>query len=255
MLSLAHNGSLRAVCRRVLHQNSKTIIRSIQNCNSNPVVEQKSSTSCNSWIGSSFIPESVRPYLHLCRADKQAGTMLLLWPCIWGVSLAAPLGSLPDPVLISQFAVGALVMRGAGCTINDMFDKNFDKFVERTKNRPLADGTLNMKQAFGFLTAQLLCGLGVLVSFNTTTIMLGMASMPLVVMYPLMKRVTNWPQLILGLAFNWGALVGWTAVHDSISWEQVLPLYGSGVCWTLVYDTLYGYQDRKDDAKLGNVFF
>jgi 4-hydroxybenzoate polyprenyltransferase len=215
--------------------------------------------------------------------------MLLLWPCIWSTALAAPLGALPDAVLIAKFAVGAFVMRGAGCTINDLWDQDFDKRVERTKSRPLASGALNSTQALAFLSVQLSAGLAVLLSLNPESIILGAASMPLVVCYPLMKRFTNWPQLVLGLTFNWGALVGWTAAASSSSAsvlalalgkgsettlsglveraaelsvaaashlppglaESALPLYGAGVCWTLIYDTLYGYQDRKDDQKIG----
>lgn len=225
--------------------------------------------------------------------DKQVGTMLLLWPCIWSTALAAPLGSLPDPMLLAQFTVGALVMRGAGCTINDLWDKDFDKHVERTKSRPLASGDLTVNQALAFLAGQLTCGLGVLLSLNPESILLALASMPLVVAYPLMKRFTDFPQLVLGLTFNWGALVGWTAAagsHTSIAGavlaqqsqhcgllevpgqllstaaaavsslppglvEQALPLYGAGVCWTLVYDTLYGYQDRKDDKMIGMCLY
>lgn len=206
-----------------------------------------------SWIDETpWIPKSARPYLHLARVDKQVGTLLLLWPCIWSTALAAPIGCLPDPFIMTQFAVGAFIMRGAGCTINDIWDQKYDRNVERTKARPLASGDLNTRQALGFLTAQLSCGLGLLVTFDYNCIILGFASMPLVIVYPLMKRFTNWPQLVLGLAFNWGALMGWPAVHAGcLGWEHALPLYASGVCWTLVYDTIYGYQDRKDDAKLG----
>lgn len=196
-----------------------------------------------SWIDTHpLIPSTLRPYLHLARVDKQVGTLLLLWPCCWSVALAAPLGSLPDVILMGQFALGAFVMRGAGCTINDLWDRDFDKHVERTKNRPLANGSISVPQALGFLAAQLTCGLGVLVSLDPSCISLGFLSMPLVIAYPLMKRFTNWPQLVLGLTFNWGALMGWTAVHGTTSLEHVLPLYAAGVCWTLVYDTLYGYQ-------------
>jgi 4-hydroxybenzoate polyprenyltransferase len=141
-------------------------------------------------------------------------------------------------------------MRSAGCTINDLWDQDFDKRVERTKARPLASGALTTTQALGFLAAQLTCGLGVLLQFNMSSIYMGFAAMPLVVAYPLMKRVTYFPQLVLGLAFNWGVLVGWTAVQGSLS-IMAVPLYFSGVCWTLVYDTLYGYQDRSDDLKIG----
>lgn len=241
-----------------------------------------------SWIDHRYVPSVVRPYLHLARADKQVGTMLLLWPCIWSTALAAPLGALPDIVLMAKFAAGAFVMRGAGCTINDLWDKDFDRHVERTKTRPLASGDLSVKQALGFLGLQLSAGLAVLLSLNAECILLSIASMPLVVAYPLMKRYTNWPQLVLGLTFNWGALVGWTAATGSSNGvltdvvsrdgggsvlsltqtlvdvsveaaaklppgllDSALPLYGAGVCWTLIYDTLYGYQDRNDDRRIG----
>lgn len=204
-----------------------------------------------SWIESKYIKENWRPYLHLARADKQIGTMLLLWPCIWSISLAAPIGTFPDIFTIVKFGIGAIIMRGAGCIINDIWDKDFDRHVDRTKNRPLASGTITVPQALGFLAFKLSLGLGVLVSLNENCILMGFASMPLVVAYPLMKRFLNVPQFVLGLTFNWGALMGWTAVCGSCSLPNVIPLYFGGICWTLVYDTLYGYQDRKDDAKLG----
>jgi 4-hydroxybenzoate polyprenyltransferase len=205
-----------------------------------------------SWIDSSaWIPAYARPYLHLARADKQVGTLLLLWPCCWSVALAAPIGSLPDFFMMVKFGLGAMVMRSAGCIINDLWDKDFDKHVERTKNRPLATGAISVFQAIAFLGSQLSAGLAVLLTFNFNSILLGFSSMPLVLTYPLMKRFTNFPQLLLGLTFNWGALMGWTAVHGSISLVHVLPIYIAGVCWTLIYDTLYAYQDRKDDLKLG----
>ena len=197
-----------------------------------------------SWIDTNpWIPAVVRPYLHLARADKQVGTMLLLWPCCWSTALAAPSGALPDMLLLGTFALGALVMRGAGCTINDLWDQDYDKHVERTKHRPLASGQLTTNQALMFLGGQLTVGSGVLMSFDTTCVALGLCSMPLVVLYPLCKRFTNWPQLVLGLAFNWGALMGWPALHPGeLGLVHTLPLYAAGVCWTLVYDTLYGYQ-------------
>jgi 4-hydroxybenzoate polyprenyltransferase len=212
-----------------------------------------SSNVSSSWIDNSkIIPSKAKPYLHLARVDKQVGTLLLMWPCFWSVALAAPLGAFPDMFLLAKFAVGAFVMRGAGCTINDLWDRDFDKHVERTKNRPLANGDVTVPQAVTFLALQLSCGLGVLLTFDVNTILLGVASMPLVILYPAMKRFTNWPQLVLGLTFNWGALMGWSAVHGGdLSLTHTLPLYLSGVCWTLVYDTLYGYQDRKDDKSIG----
>ena len=203
-----------------------------------------------SWIDI-YTPKYVRPYLHLARADKQIGTYLLFWPCCWGTCLAAPLGQYPDLGIILKFAIGSLIMRSAGCIINDIFDKDIDKMVERTKNRPLASGALTVNQAIGFLTLNLTAGLAVLVTFNPYSILLGFAIMPVVVAYPLMKRFTNWPQLVLGIAFNWGALVGWAAVQGNISLTSAIPLYMSGICWTLVYDTIYGYQDIKDDKLVG----
>ena len=172
------------------------------------------SPSLTSWIDTNpWIPNVARPYLHLARADKQVGTMLLLWPCCWSTALAAPSGTLPDVMLMGTLALGALVMRGAGCTINDLWDQDYDKHVERTKHRPLASGQLTTNQALVFLGGQLTVGLGVLMSFDLTCVALGLSSMPLVVLYPLCKRFTNWPQLVLGLAFNWGALMGWPALH------------------------------------------
>ena len=179
-----------------------------------PLSTNNPSPSLTSWIDTNpWIPHVVRPYLHLARADKQVGTMLLLWPCCWSTALAAPSGALPDVMLMGTFALGALVMRGAGCTINDLWDQDYDKHVERTKHRPLASGQLTTNQALVFLGGQLTVGLGVLMSFDLTCVALGLSSMPLVVLYPLCKRFTNWPQLVLGLAFNWGALMGWPALH------------------------------------------
>ena len=204
----------------------------------------------------SDVPDSFKwkPYMELARMDKPIGTILLFWPCCWGVALATPVGTLPDLMLMAKFGAGAFVMRGAGCTINDLWDKDFDKHVERTKNRPLARGAVTVPQALAFLAAQLSAGLAVLVSLPNVEncVMVGMASMPFVVAYPLMKRFTNYPQFVLGLTFNWGVLVGWTAVCGELpSLAETVPLYISGVCWTLIYDTIYGYQDRKDDKKLG----
>ena len=142
-------------------------------------------------------------------------------------------------------------MRGAGCTINDMWDKDFDKDVARTKNRPLASGRISPFQALVFLGCQLSVGLGVLLQLNDYCLSLGASSLALVVSYPFFKRVTHYPQVVLGLAFNWGALLGWAAVHGSCDWSVVLPLYSAGVSWTMIYDTWYAHQDKEDDKKLG----
>lgn len=141
-------------------------------------------------------------------------------------------------------------MRGAGCTINDMWDRNLDKAVARTKDRPLARGDITPGQAFGFLGIQLAGGLAVLTQLNWYSILLGASSLSLVTIYPFMKRITYWPQAVLGLAFNWGALLGWSAVSGSVNWEVCLPLYLGGVCWTLVYDSIYAHQDKLDDVKV-----
>ena len=203
------------------------------------------------WVDK-YMPDSTVPYLKLIRIDRPIGTMLLLWPCTWSISLAATqTQSAPDPSLLAVFGIGAFVMRGAGCTINDMWDKDFDKDVARTKNRPLASGRISPFQALVFLGCQLSVGLGVLLQLNDYCLSLGASSLALVVSYPFFKRVTHYPQVVLGLAFNWGALLGWAAVHGSCDWSVVLPLYSAGVSWTMIYDTWYAHQDKEDDKKLG----
>ncbi|KAG1710437.1 4-hydroxybenzoate polyprenyltransferase, mitochondrial [Nymphon striatum] len=196
-------------------------------------------------------PENVKPYLYLARLDKPIGTWLLLWPCLWSIGLAAPGGCLPDLYLMGLFVSGAVLMRGAGCTINDMWDKDFDIKVERTKTRPLAANQITNFNALTFLGCQLSLSLLILLQFNWYSIFLGASSMVLVVTYPLMKRFTYWPQLFLGLTLNWGALLGWAAVQGSSNFYVTLPLYIGGVSWTLLYDTIYAHQDKKDDLLVG----
>jgi len=185
------------------------------------------------------------------RFDRPVGTMLLFWPCGWSIALSAEAGHLPDLYTLGLFAAGAFVMRGAGCTINDMWDKDIDAKVERTKSRPLVNGQIQPFDAWNFLAAQLGVGLTILLQLNWNSIVLGASSLGLVIVYPLMKRVTYWPQLILGLTFNWGALLGWCATQGSVWWPACLPLYAAGVCWTIVYDTIYAHQDKVDDVLLG----
>ncbi|XP_033111358.1 4-hydroxybenzoate polyprenyltransferase, mitochondrial-like [Anneissia japonica] len=197
------------------------------------------------------MPGRVQPYLRLIRFDKPIGTWLLYLPCAWSIAMAASPGSFPNFYYLGVCGIGALLMRGAGCTINDMWDKDFDKSVFRTKSRPIAAGEISRFQALVFLGAQLSAALAILLSFNTYSIVVGASSMALVVTYPLMKRITFWPQAFLGLAMNWGILVGWSAVHGSCDWSVVLPLFTSGICWTIVYDTIYGHQDKSDDLALG----
>ena len=198
-----------------------------------------------SWLDR--LPAWMRPYGVLARWDRPIGSWLLLWPCWWGMALASPW---PDPWQMALFAIGAVAMRGAGCVVNDLADRDLDARVERTRHRPLASGRLGVRQALVFLALQLLIGLMVLLTFNSFTIGLAFAVMPLVLVYPLMKRITWWPQATLGLTFNWGALVGWSAVTGGLSAPAVV-LYAAGFFWTLGYDTIYAHQDKADDALVG----
>ena len=194
------------------------------------------------------LPENVRPYARLMRLDRPIGTWLLLLPCWWGVVLASP--GWPSLWLCLLFAVGAIAMRGAGCIVNDIYDRDFDRLVERTKTRPLASGEMSVVRAIAFLTFIFLLASIILIQFNFFTRGLLLASLVLVFIYPLMKRITWYPQLVLGLTFNWGALVGWSAVQETLSGAAVL-LYIAGVFWTLAYDTMYAHQDKSDDAIIG----
>jgi len=196
-------------------------------------------------------PTNFQPFLKLSRLDKPIGTWLLFWPCGWSMCLATSAGHLPDLQLLALFGAGALVMRGAGCTINDMWDRNIDSKVERTRERPITSGQVTMFDALVYLGGQLGLGLSILLQLNWYSVLLGTASMGLVVTYPLMKRFTYYPQFVLGLAFNWGALIGWSAVRGECDWSVVLPLYCAGICWTMIYDTIYAHQDKYDDVILG----
>ncbi|XP_046486510.1 4-hydroxybenzoate polyprenyltransferase, mitochondrial isoform X4 [Neodiprion pinetum] len=189
--------------------------------------------------------------MRLMRIDKPIGSWLLFWPCGWSIALSAPPGMIPDPQMLALFWLGAFIMRGAGCTINDMWDRDIDRKVARTKDRPLVSGEVTQLEALVFLSGQLGVGLLVLLQLNWYSILLGASSLGLVVIYPLMKRITHWPQLILGMTFNWGALLGWSAVQGTCDWSVCLPLYVAGVCWTILYDTIYAHQDKVDDILLG----
>ncbi|MGB8274435.1 MAG: 4-hydroxybenzoate octaprenyltransferase [Alphaproteobacteria bacterium] len=199
------------------------------------------------WIDR-FVAPGLRPYLRLARVDRPIGTFLLLFPCWWGVALASP--GFPDPVLLVLFAIGAVAMRAAGCIVNDIADREFDAQVARTQTRPIASGAIPVKRAAVFLGLLLLVGLAVLVCFNRFAIVLGLASVPLIVAYPFTKRFTYWPQAFLGLTFNWGALLGFAAVKGTLE-PAALLLYAAGLFWTLGYDTIYAHQDREDDALIG----
>ncbi len=195
-----------------------------------------------------WLPPSLRPYARLMRLDRPIGTWLLLLPCWWSTALAAQ--GWPDVWLMALFGIGAVVMRGAGCTINDIADRAFDAKVARTAARPIASGQISVPRAIAFLGLQLLIGLAVLVQLSPFAIAIGAASLLLVVPYPFMKRITYWPQAWLGLTFNWGALVGWAAVTGSLATPAGV-LYAAGLFWTLGYDTIYAHQDKEDDVLVG----
>lgn len=198
-----------------------------------------------------LLPMRWHGFGQLARLDRPIGTWLLFWPCFWGMALAgAQINSYPPLFMIALFAIGAVVMRGAGCTFNDIADRKIDAKVDRTALRPLPSGKVTVLQAWGFLIAQAFIGLLVLLQFNMPSILLGLASLALVASYPFMKRITYWPQFFLGLTFNWGALLGYCALTGTIS-EAALWLYASGVFWTLGYDTIYAHQDKEDDALIG----
>ena len=201
-----------------------------------------------------FAPAATRPYLRLSRADRPIGTWLLLIPCLWGLALAIaadPNGfKLWDAWIALGCALGAFLMRGAGCTWNDITDRHIDASVARTKSRPLPSGQITAKQAAVWMVAQALAAAAILFTYNGIAVILGVASLALVAIYPFAKRFTWWPQLFLGFAFNWGALFAWTAHSGSLGLPAVF-LYLSGIAWTLFYDTIYAYQDADDDALIG----
>lgn len=198
-----------------------------------------------------FAPEAAKPYLRMSRLDRPIGYQLLFWPCAFSLGLASiATGTSFNWYYFVLCLVGAIVMRGAGCTFNDIVDRNIDQKVARTRSRPIPSGQVTVKQAVIWMVAQSLVGLLVLIQFNLFTIILGIASLGLVAIYPFMKRVTFWPQLFLGLAFSWGALVGWSAVTGSLAWPAVV-MYAACIAWTIGYDTIYALQDVEDDAMIG----
>ena len=202
----------------------------------------------NGWVA--LLPAAVRPYILLARLERPAGIWYLLLPSLWAIVLASGHFSSETLRIILLFGFGSVIMRAAGCVINDLWDRNLDKGVERTARRPLASGAISVKQGLFFLAGSLLAGLVILLQLNSATILLGFVSMGFVVIYPLMKRVTWWPQAFLGLTFNFGALMGWSAVTGSLGWPA-LALYTGGIFWTLGYDTIYAHQDKEDDLLAG----
>ncbi|TNB49426.1 4-hydroxybenzoate octaprenyltransferase [Martelella lutilitoris] len=205
----------------------------------------------------SLLPRWLWPYAQLARWDRPIGWQLLMWPCFWSAAMAAAVTAEANAFRPGQFIahlllffIGAVAMRGAGCTYNDLVDHDIDNQVARTRSRPLPSGRVTRRQAKIFILAQALTGLAVLLSFNVFTILLGFASLAFVAIYPFAKRFTDWPQLFLGLAFSWGGLVGWAAVFGSLSLPAML-VYLAAIVWTIGYDTIYAHQDKEDDALIG----
>ena len=196
--------------------------------------------------------EQAKLFIELTRFKKPIGYLLLFWPCAWGLTLAYDFNGEKNTYIfyIILFLIGSILMRSAGCIVNDIADRKFDTKVARTKNRPIANGSISVISGIFFAAILCLIALGVLLQFNNLTILLGLLSMPLAFAYPFMKRITYWPQLFLGITFNYGLILGWTAINNQIS---IIPIifYLGAVFWTLGYDTIYGFQDIKDDEIIG----
>ncbi|MCO5156504.1 MAG: 4-hydroxybenzoate octaprenyltransferase [Aquamicrobium sp.] len=206
-----------------------------------------------------LLPRPLWPYAQLARWDRPIGWWLLMWPCWWSAAMAASARAVPGAALIDVlpspwhlllFMVGAILMRGAGCTYNDIVDEDIDDKVARTRSRPLPSGKVTRRQAWGFLALQCLGGLLVLLQFNWFAVAVGAASLAVVAVYPFMKRFTDWPQLFLGLAFSWGAWMGWAAHFGALELAPALLYFGS-ILWVIGYDTIYAHQDKEDDALVG----
>jgi 4-hydroxybenzoate polyprenyltransferase len=209
------------------------------------------SDATDNWVDT-YAPLWSRPYLRLSRLDRPIGSWLLLMPCWWSAALAA--GMAHDlkqlPLILVLFLVGAFAMRGAGCTWNDITDRDLDAQVERTRSRPIPAGQVSVPQAAAFLVLQALVGLLVLLQFNRFAVGCGIASLVIVAVYPFMKRITYWPQIVLGLAFSWGALMGFAVTFGRID-ATALVLYAGSIAWVIGYDTIYAHQDTEDDALIG----
>ena len=202
------------------------------------------------WVDG-LAPPFARPYLRLARLDRPIGSWLLLMPCWWSVGLAGMrVEQFPSLWHIVLFFIGAFAMRGAGCTWNDLVDRNLDGLVERTRSRPIPSGQVTVAEATAFMLAQALIGLLVLLQFNRFTVLTGLCSLLVVAIYPFMKRITYWPQVVLGLAFSYGALMGWPAAFGRLDWPAIV-LYAGSISWVIGYDTIYAHQDREDDLLIG----
>jgi 4-hydroxybenzoate polyprenyltransferase len=207
--------------------------------------------STGNWVDRSA-PQWARPYLRLARMDRPIGSWLLLLPCWWSTALAAIATNAPwpDPRLLALFGLGAVVMRGAGCAWNDIIDRDVDARVARTRSRPIPSGQISVARALAFAIVLSLIGFVILMQFNSFAIATGIASLAIVALYPFAKRVTFWPQFVLGLAFSWGALMGWAAVFGRLDLAAFV-LYAGSIAWVIGYDTIYAHQDREDDAVIG----
>ncbi|KAE8733846.1 4-hydroxybenzoate polyprenyltransferase [Hibiscus syriacus] len=201
------------------------------------------------WV--EYLPQEIQPYAKLARVEKPIGTWLLLFPFAWSATVAATTGSLPDFKTLALFVCACPLLRGAACTINDFLDRDFDKLVERTKSRPMASGAVTPFQGLCFFAFQMLLSHGILQQLVNNSLMYEALFLFLICTYPLMKRMTYWPQAYLGLVVNWGVLFGWHAIKGGLQPSIVLPLFLSGYCWTIVYDTIYAHQDKEDDLKVG----
>ena len=202
------------------------------------------------WVDG-FAPPFLRPYLRLARLDRPIGSWLLLIPCWWSVGLTGiRTDHFPSLWHIVLFLIGAFAMRGAGCTWNDLVDRDLDGLVERTRSRPIPSGQVTVAEATAFMMLQALIGFLVLIQFNRYTVITGICSLLVVAIYPFMKRITYWPQIVLGLAFSYGALMGWPAAFGRLDWPA-LVLYAASICWVIGYDTIYAHQDREDDLLIG----
>ena len=199
-----------------------------------------------------YFMHHLKIFIELTRLNKPIGFMLLFWPCSWGLAFANSINQNTDLLIhyLFLFFIGSILMRSAGCIFNDIVDKDFDRKVARTKSRPIASGIISVKQSFVYVV--ILCALAfiILIQFNFLTIIFGLSSMILAFSYPFMKRFTYWPQLFLGLTFNWGLVMAWTAMNNNVS-QEIILLYISAIFWTLGYDTIYGAQDMVDDEIIG----
>jgi len=211
---------------------------------------QQQEHSPASWV-ERWLPAAARPYALLARLDKPDAIWLYAWPCFWSIALAANKAELPDMKMLALFGFGSVILRGAACTVNDLLDRDIDKKVERTKSRPLASGALTPAQGFYFLVFQVLLWLGFLLQLNKRSLIMGASWLVLFFSYPLMKRLILWPQAFLGFTVSCGVFLGSAAIKESLDYAVLLPMYFAGICWTLVYDTIYAHQDRKDDFKAG----